>query len=125
MAKEQVRFAELLTQHLEDTIWRRYSMEHLTPAVMREIRVTIRSTVDNVFERSSHKLSDDARAWLTDQFFKRIKINDNQLMNDMVVIHEYKLTQLTYHDVELLRGLFDATDLAPEINGEYRTRSAS
>ena len=125
MATEHIRFSELLTQHIENTVKRKFMHEMITDTVMREIRTLIRITIDNIFERSNHKLSPLGRAWLTDQFFKRIKVNNGQLMNDMVVIHEHKLSELVYDDVRLLSGLFDKTDLAHELHDEYRDRNAT
>jgi hypothetical protein len=119
------RFAQLLTQHIENTVSRKFTNEHLNNAVMHQVRQTVRGIIDNVFDRSNHELSETGRAWLVNQLFKRIKVNGDQLMNDLIVINEYKLAQLTYHDVELLSGLFDQTDLAAELNDEYRTRRAS
>ena len=124
MATER-RFAQLLTQHIENTVSRKFVHVQLTNAVMHDIRQTIRTIIDNIFERSSHKLSETGRAWLANLFFKRIKVNDGERMNDLIVINEYNLSQLTYHDVELLSGLFDQTDLAAELGDEYRTRRAS
>ena len=119
------RFAQLLTQHIGNTVSRRYTGTQLTDAALHEMRHTIRTIIDSVFDRSTHKLSETGRAWLTNQLFKRIKVNDDKQVVDLIVINEYNLSQLTYHDVELLSGLFDQTDLAAELNDEYRTRRSS
>ena len=121
---QQVRFAELLTQHIEHSIRKDFLQEALTPATMRAIRDRIRTIIDGVFNRSTHKLSEVGRAWLTNQFFTRIQVGD-QPIRDMIVVNEYKLPQLAYDDVRLLAGLFDGTVLAAELNDEYRNRNAS
>lgn len=121
----QVGFAGLLTQHIEDRLQRRHGNEKLSPQTMRAIRATIRETIDGIFSKSNHKLSDVATTWLTDQYFKRVVVGGDRAMNDMVVINEYKLSDLTYDDVALLGGLFARTDLAVELLDELRTRRAS
>jgi hypothetical protein len=125
MPDNVLRFAQLIELHINKVIKSRFTMEALTPALMREIRDEIRKQIDTVFQKSSHKLTDHARSWLTDQFFKRIQVNGDQLMSDLVVINEYRLDQLTYEDVQLMRNLFDETGLAGDLNEEYARRSAS
>ena len=76
-------------------------------------------------ECGSHKLSANALTWLGDQYFKAIKINDDQLMSDTVVINEYTLTELEFNDIQLLRNLFSGTRMGPELNEELQRRSVS
>ena len=126
MASNQPRFVELLNRHVVDTVQRKFEHQQLTPATMREIRSTIRAVIDGVFTKSDkYKLTETGRAWLTNQYFKRLHVNASQTMNDLIVINEYKLTELSYSDIALLRDLYDQTDLADELNAEYRSRSAS
>ena len=126
MASNQPRFVELLNQHVVDTVQRKFEHRQLTPATMREIRDSIRVVIDSVFTKSEkYQLTETARAWLTNQYFRRLQVNDSQTMDDLIVINEYKLSQLSYGDIALLRDLYDQTDLAAELNAEHRTRSAS
>ena len=126
MASNQPRFVELLNQHVVDTVQRKFERQQLNPATMREIRFTIRTVIDGVFTKSDkYKLTETARAWLTNQYFRRLQVNDSQTMDDLIVINEYKLAQLSYSDIALLRDLYDQTDLAAELDAEHRSRSAS
>lgn len=123
MQGNHIRFAQLLELHVTNVITKKFVNEQLTPLLMRQIREAIRAAIENVFVKSKHNLSNAALTWLTDQYFKAIKLNGEMTMSDQVVIHEYKLSQLPYHDIELLRNLFNETAMAPELEKEYRTRS--
>lgn len=126
MAGTQPRFVELLNQHVVDTVQRKFEHQQLNPTTMRQIRDAIREVVDRVFTKSpKYNLTETGRAWLTNQYFKRLEVNGGQSMNDLIVINEYKLSQLSYSDVKLLHDLYDQTDLADELNAEHRARSAS
>lgn len=117
------RFSELLAQHVQDTVQRRFAYEKLDPATMRKIRQTIREIVSGVFQRSTHKLSDTGQSWLTNQVFKRLQVSSGTTMADLIVINEHKLSELTEPEVRLLRDLFDETDMAIELNRELAARS--
>jgi hypothetical protein len=119
------RFSQLLEQHINRVVKRLYVDETLTPVVLKSIHATVRREIDTVFMRSSHKLEDAARSWLADQFFKAIRINDDVTVGDQVITNEYRLDQLSYHDVELLRNLFDQTGLSESLNEEMQHRSLS
>jgi len=123
--KQHVRFSQLLTIHVNNVVQKKFVNEQLNDAMLRSLRDTIKGTINEVFRRSNHNLEEKSLVWLTDQFFKRVKVNDDQSVNDMVVIHEYKLSQLPYHDVELLRNLFNNTELSVELEEEYKQRSTS
>lgn len=118
------RFAELLAQHVQDTVTRRFAYEKLDPATMRKIRQTIREIVSGVFQRSTHKLSDTGQSWLTNQVFKRLQVGPEAMMSDLIIINEHKLTGLSLAEVRLLRDLFDETDMVNELDAELRSRNA-
>lgn len=128
---KRIRFSELLELHVNNVISRKFTRKdpkdqvELTPDLMREIRDAILEAIGNVFAKSNHKLTPEAVSWLSNKFFKAVQINSNQTMSDLVVINEYKLSQLPYHDVELLRNLFNETALEEELEEEYRRRSQS
>jgi len=122
---KRIRFAELLELHLNNVVQQKFINESLTPNLMREIRASIRTTIDSVFTASKYKIGPNARAWLTDQFFKSIKFNGGEMMADQVIIHEYKLSDLPYNDVQLLKNLFNETVMGPLLEEEFRRRSAS
>lgn len=92
---------------------------------MREIRVGINESISSVFSKSKYKLSQEAIMWLSDQYFKRIKISKDQTMSDQVVINEYTLSELTFDDIQLLRNLFIETQMGLELDNELRKRSLS
>lgn len=117
------RFAELLAQHVQDTVQRRFAYEKLDPATMRKIRQTIREIVSGVFQRSTHKLSDTGQSWLTNQVFKRLQVGPEAMMSDLIIINEHKLSELPLGEVRLLRDLFDETDMVSELDSELRARS--
>lgn len=124
MAKP-IRFAQLLTLHVNNTIKTNFLNEQLTPDLMKSVRDCIRKTISDVFQRSTHKLETESLNWLSNQFFKAIEVNGDQKMGDLVVINEYKLADLPYHDIQLMRNLFNETLLSNELEDEYRRRSAS
>ena len=122
---KRIRFHQLLETQLTNSLQKKFLNEQLTPALMRSIREMIRQQINDVFSKSRFKLSADATTWLTDQYFKGIKLNDDQLMSDQVVINEYKLSELEFNDIQLLRNLFLETTMGPDLDAELRRRSAS
>lgn len=120
-----VRFHQLLEQQLNAILKKRFLNEALTPPKLREIREAFREQISGVFEKSTRRLSPKATTWLTDQYFKAVKVNDDQLMTDMVVLNEYKLSELEFNDIQLLRNLFNETIMGPELEAEYRRRNVS
>lgn len=121
---KRIRFHQLLEIQLNNQL-KKFLHEQLTPALMRSIREEIRSTIDGVFSKSRFRLSANATTWLTDQYFKGIRLNDDQLMSDQVVINEYKLSELEFNDIQLLRNLFNETLMGPELDAEMKRRSVS
>lgn len=119
--KHNQELQQLLEQHLTAAL-KQFVHESLTPNLMNRIRTTVKKTIDNVISRTQDKLSDKGIMWLTDQYFKGIKMNDDLLMSDQVVINEYKLSELEFSDIELLYGMYDGTDLGIELEKEYHKR---
>lgn len=122
---KSIRFHELLEIKLNDTLTKEFSLEGLTPALMKSIRSAIQEQIRDVFSKSSHTLTPNAITWLGDQYFKSIKLNSNQLMADLVIINEYKLSELEFSDIKLLYNLYRDTKMGPELIDEMRTRNAS
>ena len=122
-----IKFYKLLEVHLDNVLQKTLkSSEHkeLNPLLMREIRNNLRSSIEQVFNKSKYKISTEAITWLTDQYFKRIKINDSQVMSDQVVINEYKLSELTQTDIQILRDLFVEVDFGQSLEDELKTRKS-
>lgn len=124
MSHNRIRFHQLLEVQLNN-ILKKFVNEQLTPTLMRRIREAIRTQLEDVFSRSRCNLSSNALTWLTDQYFKAIQLNEDQLMSDQVVINEYKLHELEFNDIQLLRNLFLETKMGPELDVELKRRSAS
>ncbi len=118
----QIRFFQLLELQLSKVI---KSSKELTPEGLKQLRGSIRETIDGIFSKSRFKLSTEATTWLTDQYFKAIKVSDDKLISDLVVINEYKLSELEFNDIQLLRNLFLETTLGASLDAELQRRSAS
>jgi len=119
----QPRFYQLLEQRFNDILKsENFFQKELTPALIRNIREAFLSQLNYLFSRSNHKLSQLAQVWLCDQYFKEIKINDTQVMSDLVVINEYTLDELTLTDVTLLNDLFSMTKLGPILKENVEKR---
>ena len=103
---------------------RNFQLKVMTPESMREIRNSIRGLISDVFAKSVHKISDNATTWLTDQYFKSIKLNEDTYMSDQVVINEYTLDELEFKDIELMKNLFKDTSLSDSINIEHKRRKS-
>ena len=125
MSEKNIRFSKLLELHVTNVISKKFVNEAATTDMFKEVRETVRQTIEGVFMKSSHTLTPSSMTWLSDQFFKAIKINGDASMGDLVIIKETKLADLPYHDIELMRNLFNETGLAFELEEEYRTRSTS
>lgn len=128
MAEQKyVRFTKLLETHLNKVIKKEFDNQDLNSATLRLIRDRLKEQIAGIFNKSSHKLHEHTIVWLTDQYFKAIKIDNEFDLAEMVFINEYKLEELPYHDVELLRNLY-STSTAPWaelLEVEYRNRSQS
>ena len=120
---KQIRFHQLLEIQINNIIQARFVGQLLTPFLMREIREAIKTQVVDIFSKSKYNLSDKASTWLTDQYFKAIKINDDQTMSDQVVINEYELSELETLDVVLLRNVFVSTHLSANLDTEFYRRN--
>jgi hypothetical protein len=121
--EKHIRFSKLLELHLLNVVRKKFTNEQLTPATLRMIRDEIRSHVDAIFAKSSFKLSEEARGWVANQYFKSIKVNNDQPVSDLVIINEFKLDKLTYSELELLKNLFNETAPGQELLVEWDRRS--
>jgi hypothetical protein len=125
---KNIKFYQLLEVHLNAVIQKTLKesdQKDLTTKLIREVRDSLNQAVSTIFGKSKYKLSTEALSWLTNQFFKRIKINEDQIMNDQVVINDYDLSELTFDDIQLLHNLFIETQMGPELDSELRKRNLS
>ena len=118
-----MKFYQLLEKRLNDKIKNLSSENESKELDVRLVRNTMRKAIDDIFSKSTHKLSHEATTWLTDQYFKAIKINEDQVMNDQVYINEYKLDELKNSDIKLLHDLFSSTKLGVDLNVELQKRT--
>lgn len=127
MEKESkhVRFYELLDIHLANVLKSKFVNRSIDHLMLQEMYAVIRDTIESVFAKSNHKLTPEALRWLSMQYFKTVKLNDESTVRDLIVTNEYKLSELPYHDIQLMRNLFLETKLGSELDSEYQRRSAS
>jgi hypothetical protein len=128
VSDKNIKFYQLLEITLNDVLQKTIKsseQKEINHILMREIRVGINESISSVFSKSKYKLSQEAIMWLSDQYFKRIKISKDQTMSDQVVINEYTLSELTFDDIQLLRNLFIETQMGLELDNELRKRSLS
>jgi hypothetical protein len=117
-----IRFSELLEKRLNDVISRKYCYEALTPAALKGIRDTIREVVISIFNKSSYNPSYEMMGWIANQYFRRIQINGSQSMDELVIINEFKLSEMSTFDISLLRSLFSGTTIGSDIELEVERR---
>jgi hypothetical protein len=122
--QKNVRFYHLLEMRL-DAVVKEFLGKAITSTTIKEIRNAMLQTIDNIFSKSRFKLSKEAMTWLTDQYFKGIQLNAEYVMNDQVIINEYKLSELTLDDVVLLNKLFNETSMGEALNEEMNRRNVS
>ena len=128
MTEKQVRFADLLTLHVSNTVQKQFLHETLSTQTLRAIRDCVHKTISEIFERSNYTLSSQALNWVGNQYFKSIQVGSNegmQSINDMVVINDYKLSEMSFCDIQLMRNLFSETAMSAELEAEYFRRNAS
>jgi len=129
MEGKHIRFTQLLETHLNSAIQKEFNgRPELTTNVLREVRDTLKEKITSVFTRSQkHKLTPDSIGWLTNQYFKSIKVADDVHVSDLIVINEYSLSDLPYHDIEMLHNLYSDSK-APwvtELREEFKKRMTS
>lgn len=110
----EMRFNELL-QKLE--------IKELDPKSLRLIRNMFSMQIESIFAKSKFKLSKDALLWLSNQYFKHTKVNDDQTINDYVVINEHKLSEFSNDEITLMRNLFASAEFGKELEQEYKQRN--
>jgi len=125
-----IRFAALLEQHIVHKVNKKLSVGKtvIDNKALHEIRDLVKELVHGIFGKSSHKVTEQGLNWLSNQLFKNIELKTNEgnkPIEELVVFNEYKLADLPYSDIQLLRNLFNETAMGPELEEEYRRRSAA
>lgn len=117
------RFYLLLAQRLNDRL-KKFNFDELTPEALASVRTEIYQTIDELFMKSKqNKLSKKAITWLTNQYFKQTKWSDNgTIINDLVVVNNFKLSDLSNDDIVLLTSLYSGTLLSTQLEAELNLR---
>jgi hypothetical protein len=117
------RFYLLLAQRLNDRL-KKFNFDELTPEALTSVRTEIYQTIDELFMKSKqNKLSKKAITWLTNQYFKQTKWSDNgTIINDLVVVNNFKLSDLSNDDIVLLTSLYSGTLLSTQLEAELNLR---
>jgi len=121
----KLKFYSLLEDRISKILVTEFSIKKLsdlTPETLRSIRDRIKQEITTLFENTNQDLSSPARIWLTDQFFKSIRISDSQMISDLVVIHEYELSDLTNSDISVLKNILFETKLFDKLKVEHDKR---
>jgi hypothetical protein len=128
MEGKQIRFAQLLELHVVNTVSKKFANTTVNNDTLHAMRDAIHEQVVGVFKKSKQQPGEVALRWLSNQLFKNISLNTNdgkKLINELVIFNEYKLSELPYSDLQLLRNLFNETVMGSELEEEYRRRSAA
>jgi hypothetical protein len=123
MDGKPIRFSKLLELHLDNVVKKRFTDRQLTSELLHEVQHALREQLVNVFTKSKHQLATESVQWLADQYFKVIRVNGDKQVAELVILNEHSLASLPYHDVTLLRNLFNETKLGPLLEAEYQRRS--
>ena len=128
-SSKPIRFAELLEQHIVNQVNRKFATSGamLNNDTLHQIRDLVTEQVSGVFRKSSHQVGNLALTWLSNQIFQTLQIgttDGKKSIRELVIFNEYKLSEMPYSDLQLLRNLFNETTMGPELEEEYRKRSA-
>ncbi len=130
---QSVRFVQLLETHINTKLQKEFKNEQLTIELLKKVRDQLRVSLSEIFcKHEKYRLSENAVNWLANQYFASIKVGidaDKKDIHvyDLVVINDYNLSELPYHDVELLNNLYSTT-VAPWVTSlkeEYEKRTRS
>jgi hypothetical protein len=119
--QQPMRFYRLLELRLAD-VAQQLIFREVTENVLREVRDAIFTEIRDLFAKSNHRLSFEALSWLSDQYFKALKINNDVTVAELIVLNEYKLADMSFSDVQLLHQLYHGTRLGTELDVEYTRR---
>lgn len=128
--KRPIRFAQLLELHIITQVNKKFagSKKAIDNVVLHELRDMVKGQVHGIFKKSSHKVTDLGLDWVSNQLFRNLELSTNEgkkPINELVVFNEYKLADLPYSDIQLLHNLFNETAMGPELEDEYKRRSAA
>lgn len=122
---KHVRFYELMETKLNAVLKSVKLDGDLTKSTLSTVRNAIYEELNAVINKNKTRLTDEAVWWLTDMYFKSIKINDSMFMSDQVVIHERTMGDLSFNDVILLSDLYNDHSFGTELLAERKRRCTS
>lgn len=97
--------------------------EAITPPVLHKIHNVVRQTLDEILEADGrYRLGSIARSWITDQCFKAIKINSEQV-RDMIVTNDYTLLEIETIEISTMYDFLYDTIMADDLEKELKRRS--
>jgi hypothetical protein len=77
---------------------------------------------DNFKNFTAVSVTDSALNWLSAQYFKSIKVDSDQFIDDYVVFNDIPLSELTDSDIRTLSNLFSATIFGQFLTEEKQRR---
>lgn len=129
MEGKPIRFSQLLELHITNQINKKFTNAAVDNDTLHQMHALVKEQVLGVFKKSSHTVTDAGLAWLSNEIFKHISLattdGGKKHIGELVIFNEYKLADLPYSDIQLLRNLFNETAYGPELEDEYRSRSAA
>jgi len=124
-----IRFAQLLELHIVNQINKKFAQAVVDNTTLHGMRDMIREQVHGIFKKSTHSVTEEGLNWVANQLFRNITLGTTdgtkKPINELVIMNEYKISDLPYSDIQLLRNLFNETRMGPELEAEYKRRSAA
>lgn len=104
----------------------KFSIEDLDSQNLRLIFEQIKNTIKNYFVNNNLKFDDEKSCvdWLSAKFFKSIKLESGQTINDIVVFNEIDLNEISLNDLNLLKTNLFGTTIANEIEKVLENKNA-
>lgn len=98
-----------------------YEGKDINPDVLREIRDVTREVIDAALLTHKVTLSENSRQWVSNQYFRSIRLTSEHTINELVYINDHELKSLPTKDITTMLALFQSTVFGNELKIE-RTR---
>ena len=128
MESKPIRFSQLLELHVVNVVSKKFANATVNEATLHQMRDAVLEQVEGIFKKSKQQPGDLAVRWLANELFKNITLNTNdgkKPIAEMLIFNDYKLSELPYSDLQLLRNLFNETPMGSSLEEEYRRRSVA
>jgi hypothetical protein len=128
--QQHIRFYQLLESRITDKLREKFTNVTYNHLVLREMRDAIKEILSGIFNKSERfKISNESLTWLTNQHFKTLSFTDNtgqkQIINDLIIINDYELSELPFNDIELMCNLFEEASFGEQLVIEMKRRTTS